>query len=82
MYIWYYRGISVTRSISRLYRRMIRDLLEQDYRQLGEEEKSTFWTDTRVQQMYSFTFKEIIEKNAIVHSYKRKKINSYNFYGL
>lgn len=38
----YYRGISATSTISRVYGRILRDLIEDEYRNIEEEEQSGF----------------------------------------
>ncbi|XP_030759306.1 uncharacterized protein LOC115884770 [Sitophilus oryzae] len=59
-----YRGISVTSTLSRLYGRILRDLIEQEYQQQEEEEQSGFRTG-RTCTDNIFCLKQLIEKKVV-----------------
>lgn len=59
-----YRGISVTSSMSRLYGRILRDLIEKEY--VEEEEQSGFRSGRSCNDNV-FTMKQIIEKRSAVN---------------
>lgn len=56
-----YRGISVTSTLSRLYGRIIRDIIEQEYQEHQEEEQSGFRAGRSCTDNV-FCLKQIIEK--------------------
>ena len=56
-----YRGISVTSTLSRLYGRILRDLLEQEYQEQEEEEQSGFRAGRSCNDNI-FCLKQLIEK--------------------
>lgn len=58
-----YRGISVTSTMSRLYGRILRNLIEDDFRQNEEEEQSGFRAGRSCTDNV-FCLKQIIEKRA------------------
>lgn len=60
-----YRGISVTSTMSRLYGRIIRDLIEQEYMNKEEEEQSGFRAG-RTCTDNIFCLKQVIEKRSAV----------------
>lgn len=60
-----YRGISVTGTLSRLYGRILRDLIEQEYQQQEEEEQSGFRTG-RTCTDNIFCLKQLIEKKSSI----------------
>lgn len=56
-----YHGISVTSTISRVYGRIIRDIIEEEYKNFEEEEQSGFWAGRSCTDNV-FCLNQIVEK--------------------
>ncbi|XP_030761326.1 uncharacterized protein LOC115886365 [Sitophilus oryzae] len=65
-----YCGISVTSTMSRLYGRILRDLIEEDYREKEEEEQNGFRAGRSCTDNV-FCLKQVIEKRSLLRNYIR-----------